>query len=234
MGTNFSWQYDELKQVGVDYTDIKEVQTYDSQMQKLRDIQSEVETFVESVGLKHSDSVLEIGTGTGELALNLAARCSKVFAIDVSPVMLEFAQKKAADRGIANIEFYNGGFLTYNHHGSQIDVVVSQLALHHLPDFWKLIALKRICALLKEGGKFYLRDTVYSFEGDHRDFLEGWISGTKEIAGEAIAKDLEIAIRDEYSTYDWVMEGLLERAGFVIDKADYQQGFMAVYLCTKK
>ncbi|MHB1419823.1 MAG: class I SAM-dependent methyltransferase, partial [Bacillota bacterium] len=219
-----NWQYDELKQVGVDYTDIKEVKAYDLQMQKLRDIRSEAKAFARCLGLQPEHTVLEIGTGTGELALCIAQDCSKVYAVDVSRAMLYYARQKALERGITNIEFCHGGFLTYKHVGNPPDAVVTQLALHHLPDFWKLVALRRIKAPLRQGGKLYLRDTVYSFTGDHQTFINNWISGIKEVAGEVMAKDTETAVRDEFSTYDWIMEGLLERAGFAIENAHYQDG----------
>ncbi len=48
-----------------------------------------------------------------------------------------------------------------------------------------------------------------------------------------LASDLEIGVREEYTTLDWIMEGLLKREGFYIDKADYSECFMAVYACTK-
>lgn len=227
------WQYDELKQVGIDYTELGEVQAYDTQMQKLRDIKKEAEDFMKSTGLTCDQIVLEIGTGTGELALEIARYCTKVFAADVSPAMLKFARQKASDRDVSNIEFHDGGFLTYSHSGEPLDVIVSQLALHHLPDFWKLVALRRIYAMLNNGGKFYLRDVVYSFEGDHHEFFESWINGVKEAAGEIMAKDLATSIKDEYYTFDWIMEELLQRAGFIIEKAEHINGFMAVYLCSK-
>jgi putative AdoMet-dependent methyltransferase len=40
------------------------------------------------------------------------------------------------------------GFLNYEHNGPPLDMIVSNLALHHLPDFWKMIALKRIHEML--------------------------------------------------------------------------------------
>lgn len=229
-----AWQYDELKQVGVDYTDLNEVEAYDLQMGKLRNIEKEVSSIIKETELLPDHSVLEIGTGTGELAIGLAKNCEKVYAVDISPVMLDFAQSKAAARGIYNIEFNQGGFLTYQHQGQPLDLVVSQLALHHLPDFWKLIALKRINSILTKGGKFYLRDTVYSFQGNHDNFFGEWIKGIKEAAGDEMAKDVEMAVRDEYSTWDWIMEGLIQRADFLIEKAEYQDGFLATYICRKQ
>jgi len=148
--------------------------------------------------------------------------------------MLEFARQKVKKRAIKNIQFYNAGFLTYEHSGEPVDAAVSQLVLHHLPDFWKLIALRRVYSLLKEGGRFSLRDTVYSFEVDgYMDFFDEWVDGIRNTAGDETATDVETAVREEYSTLGWIMEGLLERAGFRIDNKEYYEGFMAVYECTK-
>jgi ubiquinone/menaquinone biosynthesis C-methylase UbiE len=89
--------------------------------------------------------------------------CIKVFAADVSPTMLQFTIQKARDRDVGNVEFQEGGFLTYANVGEPLNLIVSQLALPHLPDSWKLIALKRMYSLLKNCGQFYLRDVVYSY-----------------------------------------------------------------------
>jgi ubiquinone/menaquinone biosynthesis C-methylase UbiE len=228
------WQYNEINQVGVDYTNISEVEAYDSRMKKLRNIRKETEEIIELIGLSMDHVLLEFGTGTGEFATEVAKHCSKVYAVDISPIMLEFASTKAQNQSIGNIEFCHAGFLTYQHSGEPLDVVVSQLALHHLPDFWKMIAIKRIYSMLKKGGKFYLRDTVYSFDvNNYEDFFNNWLSGIKQMAGEELAKDTEIAIRDEFSTCNWIMEELIRRAGFEIDTVSYHQGFLAVYVCTK-
>jgi len=228
------WHYDEMQQVGTDYTDEAQVQAYDLRMQKLRDIKKETETTIDLLDINKNHTILEFGTGTGSFAIEVAKHCAQVHAVDISPQMLELAKQKAKEANAENIEFHKSGFLTYTHKGGVLDAVVSQLALHHLPDFWKLIAIKRIYKMLKDGGKFYLRDTVYSFNvEDYSFFFNNLIRGVKSVAGEELAEDLKIAIRDEYSTLDWVMEGLLERAGFSIDKAEYSEGFMAVYVCTK-
>ncbi len=71
-----------------------------------------------------------------------------------------YAKQKAHAMGISNIAFSQAGFLSYEHNGYPLDLIVSNLALHHLPDFWKMIALKRIYQLLKNGGTFYLGEPV--------------------------------------------------------------------------
>ena len=230
-----AWQYNEIQQVGTDYTDEAQVKAYDQCMQRLRDVNEETETIIKSINLKKNETILEIGTGTGSFAIEAARHCAKVIAIDVSQKMLEFAQQKAQMMGITNVEFNHAGFLTYCHTGEPLDAVVSQLALHHLPDFWKIIALRRIFEILKDGGKFYLRDAVYSFDVDnYKNFFDNLIDGVKNAHGVELASDFELATREEYTTLDWIMEGLLKRAGFSIDKVDYSDGFMAVYVCTKE
>ena len=69
---------------------------------------------------------------------------------------------------------------------------------------------------------------------NYKDFFNTWLSGISEVAGEELALDTKIAIKDEFSTCDWIMEGLIKRAGFTIDTLSYHDGFLAVYVCTKK
>lgn len=228
------WHYDEMKPVGVDYSDISEVSAYDQRMGRLRQVKLESEEIIRLLGLTPHSTVLEFGAGTGAFAVEAARHCARVIAVDVSPAMLQYARQKALQEGIANIEFHHGGFLTFQYSGEPLDAVVTQLALHHLPDFWKLVALRRINALLKNDGRFYLRDIVFSFNLDHYpEFFNKWIESIRLAAGEEVAQDAENSIREEYYTLDWIMEGLLTRAGFKIIKTEYIEGFMGVYLCQK-
>lgn len=227
------WYYDEFKQIGVNYTDLEEVQAYDLRMQKLRDIENEANRIRELLEIKNTDLILEIGTGTGELALRFSAHCRKVVAIDVSKTMISFAKMKAESQKKINVHFCNAGFLTYENYDESFDVIVTQLALHHLPDCWKMIALKRIYGMLKEGGKFYLRDIVFPSRVQNYDsYFNKIITDLKISAGDEIAEETEIHIREEFSTLDWIMEGLLKSAGFCIESVEFD-GFMAGYLCKK-
>lgn len=107
--------------------------------------------------------------------------------------------------------------------------------LTHLDSFEKVKNLfADVYRSLETGGKLYLRDTVYSFDVDnHKSFFDNLIDRVKNDFGVELACNFEIATREEYTTIDWIMEGLLRRAGFYIDKADYSEGFMPVYVCTK-
>lgn len=224
--------YDEFN-VGAHFTDIGEVRKYDRMMGKFRNIPGEIEDINRAI-VRPSSTILEIGTGTGELAVGLAKYCRNVIAVDVSPVMLAFAKKKACSRDIKNIEFHKGGFLTYNHKGPAVDGVVSQIALHHIPDFWKLIALKRIAGMLKPKGKFYLRDVV--FPSDVRNYDSYFASVVRDfgkMAGKRLEKNMARHIMKEYSTLDWMMEQMLEKSGFRIDRKK-RSGFLMCFVCSRK
>ncbi len=234
MGNNPKWYYDE-KQAGVDYLDPKIAREYDKEHQKFRNFEGETTAIIQTLGITPDDTVLDLGCGTGGIALNLAKYCRKVIGVDISREMLDILKEKAKAQNITNIETHCAGFLTYNHNRSvKVDKIVSMVALHHLPDFWKSVALLKMAEILKEGGKLYLFDVVFTFNvPDHQNALGKMIKDMKNAAGDAMASETEIHIRDEFSTYDWIMEGLLVKAGFSIDSVEVNTDNFRGYVCSK-
>lgn len=229
------WRYDEERHSGVDFSALAEVEAYDAYMRKMRDIAVEVAKVKTAVGINPADTVLDIGCGTGETALGLAPHCASVHAVDVSPEMLRCAENKARARGLANVVFRRGGFLTCQYPAASFDIVISQFALHHLPDLWKHIALRRIHALLRPGGRFLLHDTVLPATiADYDRHFAAIVDGLAAAAGAKVAGDAVTSFRDEHITLDWIMEGLLTGAGFRLASAGYTPPFLAAYLCVKE
>lgn len=233
MSDSRKWLYDEFKQIGTDFSSQETVEAYDQMMQKIRDMKLEAEDIFSRIQIDDSSSVIEIGCGTSEFALAAAERCARVYAVDISQAMLDYSRRKTEARGVDNIEFIRGGFLTYEHSGEPVDAVVSQIALHHLPDFWKAVALRNVWNMLKDGGRFYLRDTVFACGLDnYAETFDNWIADSAESAGEMV-RSVTGHIREEFSTWDWIMEGLLKQAGFTIESADYHNNLLAIYVCVK-
>lgn len=229
------WQYDEMRQVGVDYGDPAEVEAYDARRREQPDFEAGNERILDRLSLEPGGRLLEIGTGTGWLAIAAARRGARVCAIDVSPAMLERARRNALEAGVDGIEFQQAGFLTYAHTGGQLDAAASVAALHHLPVFWKEIGLRRIAEAMKKGGRFYLSDAVYSFDpARHPEVFDKALREPAERGDAKGAQDLRALFSEEYCAPAWVMEGLLERAGFQIDEAEYPGELFANYLCTKR
>ena len=234
MKNNPKWYYEE-KQSGVDYLDPKIAQEYDKEHLKFRNFKEEAKHIVQALEITKHDTVLDIGCGTGGIALNLVKYCNKVICVDISREMLDVLEIKAKKQNINNIETNSAGFLTYKHEGhDKVDKIVSKFALHHLPDFWKSIALVKMAAILKNGGKLYLFDVIFTFDAqDHHNSLEEMINGMRKVSGDSMARETEVHIRDEFSTYDWIMEGLLERSGFSIDYKHVEADNLVGYVCSK-
>lgn len=225
------WQWNEMQQVGTDYADLAEVEKYDSRMGAFRDVDAENRGNLAMFNLPAGSAILEIGCGTGRFARAAAAAGMKVTALDVSAIMLEFVKKKAAEEGLPEIATRHSGFLTMDPPAESFDGALSGAALHHLPDAWKLVALRNVARALKQGGQFILRDVVFTVgEGEAPEVcferFAGAIPNMRVEAARHAAR--------EFSTFDWIMEGLLERAGFeILEKTNPSEWFF-VYRCRKK
>jgi len=227
-----SWQYDEFKQVGKDYGDSAEVEAYDASHGEFRDIQAEANAVLDLLALGSEAALIDYGCGTGTFAIEAARRCKKVYAVDVSATMLDYAREKAARAGVNNIDFHHGGFLSYAHPGPAVDAISTIFAFHHLPDFWKGVALGRLYEMLKPAGQFYLHDAI--IEPDNcLDNLAGFIDKLAAAGGNFLREDAEMHFREEFSTYDWIIDGLLTRAGFTISQKTLENGVLATYLCNR-
>ncbi len=225
-----SWQYDEFQQAGTDYNDPAEVEAYDSRHAQFRDVDAECRAILDALDLARESVLIEFGAGTGAFAIRAAGRCAKVHAIDTSQLMLDCAARKAEDAHAANISFHHAGFLTYEHQCRAADAVVTFMAFHHLPDFWKGIALGRMNRMLGMDGQLYIQDVVFT-DKDAAVNVSRWVDCMAGIGGEKLRREIEDHIRQEYSTYDWIMEGLLARAGFAIKDKQIAHGVIGTYHC---
>lgn len=228
-----NWFYDEFKYSGVDYASAEQVAVYDTRHQRFRNYRKFAEAILTRLGLGPETTVIDLGVGTGAFALHAAPHYKTVYAVDVSEAMLAYTREKAKQAGLANIVFCQGGFLTYEHAAAPVDAVVSSAVLHHLPDMWKWAGLLNVAKMLKPGGKFYLYDVVFPMTENYAANFAGWVETFVARVGPEFAREVETHLRDEFSTFDWIMEGLLRRAGFQIESAEYQDQFGATYLCTK-
>ena len=202
-------------------------------MQSLRNMDEETRELVRELGISDNSVVWEIGTGTGELALGLARFCKQVYATDVSAEMIGIARRKSTRLEAVNTTFEVGGFLSEFQPPEPVDFIVTQLALHHLPDFWKDRALAVIAGKLRDNGRLYLKDIVFPSEIDDYDaFFEQFVEGLRVRAGDETAEETIGHIREEYSTLDWILEGMLERRGLRIIKRE-KKTFVSVYVCEK-
>ena len=219
---------DELALAGSEHLDPAYVEAYDAKaaFDPAADLAE-----LRELGLDADATLVDLGAGTGTFALAAAAVCRRVVAVDVSPAMVATVRSRASL--LENTEVVEAGFLTYRHLGAPVQFVYTRNALHHLPDAWKAVALSRVARILRPGGVLRLTDLVYSCEPDAlEDVVSAWIDAGAERAEDGWTRDeREEHVRGEFSTFSWLLEPMLARAGFDVERAEFRSGIYADYVC---
>ncbi len=107
--------------------------------------------FIDQLQLNDKISALEIGVGTGRLAVRVAPLCKSFCGIDISPKTTERAKRNLS--GFQNTNLLCGDFLTYAFNMS-FDVIYSSLTFMHIEN--KQEAICKVAMLLNDGGRFVL------------------------------------------------------------------------------
>jgi SAM-dependent methyltransferase len=226
--------FDEFAHAGDEHLDPAYVAAYD---RKAGTDPTEDLTLLRELGLGAQSTLVDLGAGTGTFAVAAAPFCRQVVAVDVSPAMLAALRGKAERLGLTNVTCVRAGFLTYEHPLGTADFVYSRNALHHLPDFWKAVALARIAAMLRPRGVLRLRDLVFSFApADATSAVEAWLASAPASPDEGWTREeLETHLREEHSTFSWLLEPLLERSGFeVTDVSHRSSRVFSAYTAVKR
>jgi putative AdoMet-dependent methyltransferase len=94
--------------------------------------------------------------------------------------MLDVLREKVEEEDVQSIDIVHDGIVSYEHEEDPVSFAFSRNALHHLPDFWKVEALKTIGDTLEPGGIVRLHDLVYSFDPiDSDEKINSWINWMK-------------------------------------------------------
>ena len=112
------------------------------------------ERLINLAGLEPGSSVLDIGCGTGTLAIAATRHVGasgEVYGIDASPPMIARAMWKAK-KASANVVFQAAAAERLPFPDHRFDVVLSTLMLHHLPRTTREQCLREVARVLKPGG----------------------------------------------------------------------------------
>ncbi|MEK4246715.1 class I SAM-dependent methyltransferase [Psychrobacillus sp. FSL K6-2684] len=155
----------------------------------------------EVVNRVSGNSVVEFGTGTGNLTAKLVEKDFSVIGIEPNEKMREMTAERFPKR-----EIIDGDLLQFEIGKSHVDSIVSSFVFHHLTDEEKGMALKLYSALLKENGKVVFADTAFITEEAKQDQIKKERSRNFH----NVADDLE---REYYTTIP-ILTKLFEEAGF--------------------
>ncbi len=103
--------------------------------------------------MKATDVVLDVGCGTGSLALRLAPRGATIHGLDISSEMIRIAQAKARTEGVTNVSLHVGAIDACELFEQQsLDGICAYSILHLVEDLPAV--LQTLCGWLRPGGFF--------------------------------------------------------------------------------
>ena len=89
------WLYDESKHCGVDYSKAEQARAYEERHRKFRDFRKEFDDMMAFLELSHPErqSLVDLGCGTGAMAIYAAEVFGQVTGVDISEAMLAQAAR---------------------------------------------------------------------------------------------------------------------------------------------
>jgi len=227
-----AWTFPEFSPVGIDLASAEAVARYDRNQgtDAARD-----RALLDRLGVGPGTTFVDLACGTGSLVVEAARRGADAHGVDVAEEMLAFTRERAADAGFA-VSLHHAGFLSYEHAGPPADVVTTRSALHQLPDFWKQAALLGIARYVRPAGLLYVWDLMFSFPpAEYAEHVQRMIDEFGRPDGEGFSRaDFEAHVREEFSTYTWILEGLLDRAGFAVEESAFPRPTHGEFLCRRR
>lgn len=111
---------------------------------------------LELLGEIETDSVLDLGTGTGRILELLAPRASRAVGLDVSPAMLAIARNRLDEAGLRHVQLRQGDAYALPGDLNRFDLVILHQVLHYLDDPAR--AVREAARALKPGGRLMIVD----------------------------------------------------------------------------
>ncbi len=117
-----------------------------------------------------SQWAIDLGTGAGFNAFNMAQLDYQTVATDPAGPMLREAQRIGAERGLSNLALCQSPAESLPFATGSLDIVASRMAAHHFGDYQAVISEAR--RVLKVGGALLIADSVAPEDSSVRDWME--------------------------------------------------------------
>jgi phosphatidylethanolamine/phosphatidyl-N-methylethanolamine N-methyltransferase len=168
--------------------------------------------------IDYGSTVLEVASGTGVVSLRVAEKAKQVYAVDISPAMVNEARKKAKAHKLKNVVFSIDDAYSLPFENDTFDVVICSNALHNMKN--PRTPLREMGRVLKAKGKL-LPPTFCHGEG----MKSRLISRIMSITG--------FPAYHRFTTEE--LMNLIECSGFIIEKKEIvEDAIPMVFIVAKK
>lgn len=130
-----------------------------------------IERIIEELNINNGDTIIDLGTGTGYIAFNIAKAFPKVnvVGVDILSDTLRRNNEIAIREGIKNLKFQQTDGVNLSFEDKSVDCIVSRFAIHHFRNIEK--SFREFSRVLKTGGKLFISDPTPN-EEDKEKFID--------------------------------------------------------------
>lgn len=170
---------------------------------------------IHELKLMGSEQVLELGSGTGQLSIEIAKRLrdGRVIGLDISEEMVKLASRKAKESGLNNLDFRVGDISNLHVEDETFDICVNSYLIHWIRDI--PLFLQNIRRVLKDGGRLGIISPSTEWYGEIRQAYRKVMENYRGYLPEhALIEPIGIKICMEEELHN-----LLRATGFRIEKS---------------
>ncbi|WP_396178285.1 bifunctional demethylmenaquinone methyltransferase/2-methoxy-6-polyprenyl-1,4-benzoquinol methylase UbiE [Flavobacterium sp.] len=187
----------------------------------------------------HPESILDIATGTGDLALLMTqTSATKIIGLDISAGMLEVGRKKISEKKLdAKIEMVLGDSEKIPYDDASFDAITVAFGVRNFETLEK--GLAEILRVLKPGGIFVILETSVPERFPYKQGYTFYSKNILPLIGKLFSKDNSAYqyLSDSASVFPYgeALNNILRKIGFIEVKASPQTfGVATIYSASKK
>lgn len=193
---------------------------------------------VEIIGNTNPNSILDIATGTGDLAINLTkTNASKIIGLDISKGMLEVGRKKIEKLHLNNtIEMVFGDSEKIPFSDNSFDAITVAFGVRNFENLEK--GLSEIYRVLKTGGTFVVLETSIPTKTPYKQGYHFYATKILPTIGKLFSKDKSAYkyLSDSAAAFPYgkAFNNILQKIGFIaIENKPQTFGVASIYVAKK-
>lgn len=193
---------------------------------------------VKIIGNSNPDSILDIATGTGDLAINLTkTKASKIVGLDISKGMLRVGRKKIEKLQLTNtIELVFGDSENIPFENNSFDAITVAFGVRNFENLEK--GLSEIYNVLKPGGFFVILETSVPTKSPYKQGYLFYSTKVLPLIGKLFSKDKSAYkyLSDSAAAFPYgeALNNILRKIGFIdIENKPQTFGVATIYIAKK-